>query len=403
MSKGSTIEKMKKRPHVTPRRREQKWVLDALIAQTGIEVLFPGILPRHIENGYKYVDIVNTMRRIRCIDMFSVEWKKTAEKLESMAKQEERNGHHITAREFYHRSAVYFARSQWPIFIDGSKEKEYLYKKLIECYTKAFEHHFYRIERLEIPYEGRTVPGILHLPPGEGPFPCVLFIPGMDMVKEEFPNPFNNHFIKRGIAVLSVDGPGQGESNVRGIKVKLDSHQKVGQAAIDILGNRQEIDNNHIAVFGVSMGSYWALRIAAFDKRPKACVAAIGCYLQKDTIFNVAQPLFKINFMYMSGIDDEQEFDEMSAEMTMEGLENRISCPTLLATGQYDQLSPLEDAYKLFENLKCPKEMWVFENEFHSLGGVSTELFPWVADWIDDCFKRGVEPNLAKEKIIKQG
>ncbi len=39
----------------------------------------------------------------------------------------------------------------------------------------------------------------------------------MDTTKETYPNPLNNHFGERGMHVLVLDGPGQGESWLRGI------------------------------------------------------------------------------------------------------------------------------------------------------------------------------------------
>jgi dipeptidyl aminopeptidase/acylaminoacyl peptidase len=71
----------------------------------------------------------------------------------------------------------------------------------------------------------------------------------------------------------------------------------------------------------------------------------------------------------------------------------KIKCPTLLAMGEFDELCPLEDGEQLFDMLKCPKELWVFENETHTFGGRLPDFYLFVADWMQDAlagrFKAG--------------
>ena len=76
--------------------------------------------------------------------------------------------------------------------------------------------------------------------------------------------------------------------------------------------------------------------------------------------------------------------------MTVRGRLHDIQCPTLLATGEFDPLCPLEDAIAAYQELKAPKEMWVFENQFHqlrvvpNLGGLTSNEY--VLDWLEGAF-----------------
>ena len=88
--------------------------------------------------------------------------------------------------------------------------------------------------------------------------------------------------------------------------------------------------------------------------------------------------------MYMSNIHDEAEFDSMIAQMTLVPLVDKIQCPTLLAMGEFDELCPLEDAESFFDSLKCPKELWVYENETHTFGSRLPDFYLHVADWMSD-------------------
>ena len=88
--------------------------------------------------------------------------------------------------------------------------------------------------------------------------------------------------------------------------------------------------------------------------------------------------------MYMAGISDEAAFDKMAATMGLAGVGAKLKCPTLITQGENDFLCPLEGADKFFDEIAGPKEMWIFQDEFHPLGGVMAHLIPWLADWVLD-------------------
>jgi hypothetical protein len=62
-----------------------------------------------------------------------------------------------------------------------------LHDKSQDCYAKVIKYADAPIEKVEIPfadeptYDASSFPGLLHLPAGEGPWPCVIFLPGTDM------------------------------------------------------------------------------------------------------------------------------------------------------------------------------------------------------------------------------
>lgn len=90
-----------------------------------------------------------------------------------------------------------------------------------------------QIERIEIPYMGKLVPGYLHLPPGyrDGKIPCALVISGMDGFKEISVAMDGDRFLNRGFAVLAVDGPGQGECLTREIWYDPQTYGQLAPAA----------------------------------------------------------------------------------------------------------------------------------------------------------------------------
>jgi hypothetical protein len=94
-------------------------------------------------------------------------------------------------------------------------------------------------------------------------------------------------------------------------------------------------------------------------------------------------PSFKANYQYMTGIDNEDEFDRtMKTQMPLGSLVEGIRKPVFIGIGEFDELTPIDQALATYERIRAPKEMRVYEDEFHPLGGVAAEIFAFSADWI---------------------
>ena len=79
------------------------------------------------------------------------------------------------------------------------------------------DHH---IEWVELPYRGKTLPAIFHLPPdyqAGAKVPVIVAVPGMDGFKERSVALYADPWMERGFAVLAIEGPGYWEAPVRGL------------------------------------------------------------------------------------------------------------------------------------------------------------------------------------------
>ena len=333
-------------------------------------------------------------RRAHNYQMYPKVWRQEAEHHEALARKAHENGFAHTAAEHYDNAIQAYRTAQHPIFYDDNPVKLYLCSKLREMVDLRSEVCPNPIERVEVPFDdGKTISCLLHLLPDRRRAPCLIYVPGMDQTKESFPRAFNNPGLSRGFHVISIDGPGQGNSNMQKIRAVGDNYERAGAAVIDYLLGREEVDPSQIYVLGVSMGSYWSLRLASYDHRIAGLVSAIACFNPNNTIFTRSSPRFKQMFMYMAGVEDEDEFDEMAQGMTVKGYAEKIKCPVLLATGEFDPLCPLEDAIEVYSDIKSSKEMWVFENQFHilwsidNLGGLG--FHQYMFDWLNRNFIEG--------------
>ena len=85
-------------------------------------------------------------------------------------------------------------------------------------------------------------------------------MPGLDSVKEEL-QATAEYMLARGLAIIAIDGPGQGEAEYE-LPIEP-AYERVATAVADYLEGRDDIDPARIGGFGVSLGGYYAARAAA--------------------------------------------------------------------------------------------------------------------------------------------
>jgi len=369
------------------RMREQRWLLDKVVETCGVDFSWPmAAICAGVAGGNVVPDVMGIHARARKYADLSREFSRVGVKREAMARKAEGEGHLITARDNYFAAAVFYGMAKWPIHEDDNKELILLNDKMRECYDKFIENAPHYIERVEIPFEGKSLPGLLHLPlnRGKGKMPCVLSIDGMDNFKEAMHPIYGDKLLERGMAILSLDGPGQGECLVRGIRCTADNFPRAAGAAMDYLLKRPEIDGERIGVAGTSMGSFWVTQIVASNHRFKVAAVRLTCMEPgMHTIFNLAAPTFKDRYMWMAGYEDEEAFDKFAETLTLKGLGKKIKCPYLIVAGEFDELSPIAHAYDLYNEVTVPRKIVVYEGESHA-NTQDVDAQTIVADWLKD-------------------
>ena len=369
----------KGRPHL--KRDEQKWFFDWMVKETGRVFHFQpdgrGRIPRSV----------------RSHDMISKHMGLTARRSERLAQAELEAGHRETAMELYFQAVLEYVDAQHVVF-ETNDEKRYLHGSLMRCYDKVRELAPYRIEHIDVPWSGTVVSGNLHLAPGSGKKPLVFYVPGCDQTKEVWPHPYYNQALQRGMHVFSFDGPGQGESNLRGIRLDADNYEDAASAVIGHLLKRPEIDGEKIGVYALSFGSHWGMRIGAKEHRIAALAAPWASFVDKYYLMTEESPRYKQLFAYLTQSSTEEELDRVVGAMTMDGLIDKIKCPTLVVTGEYDPRAPAEEVLRLYDQMKAPRELWLLSDQFHN-GSVTVkarnsvweaDIHAFVCDWLRDRF-----------------
>ena len=376
---------------MTRRWTEQRWLLDNIIRSVGADWDQPRTITYNAPCGVEAnADFAAIRARVQKFADLTPAFETAARRREARARAAEDADELVTARNNYFIAAVQYAASQWP-FDDCGEKNLALNKSKRDCYLSYVRLADHKVEPVLLPFKGGTLAGWWHLPPGYsgGRIPAIWWIPGMDGFKEANIALYGDRWLSRGIAVLSLEGPGQYESRIMGTTVSVPNWREAAHIAADWITARPEVDATRIGVGGSSFGSFFGTIAAASEQRFRACAVTSTCLEPGcHTIFEEASPTFKKRFMWMAGYTDEAAFDEFCKTLTWEGHAEKIKMPYLCVAGEADELSPLAHTERLFETLRTKKQLVVYQDSRHSVGNVpSANLGPMpaalVADWMN--------------------
>ena len=284
------------------------------------------------------------------------EWTAMAQRIEGFGDAEEALGHRLTSGAYYLRAAIYYFCGER--FVPPSERKWDTYRSCLRCFAKGIERRYPQIERVEVPYEGTTLPAWLLKADIAGPAPAVVMFDGLDNAKEMSVLFGGVEIARRGIHVLAIDGPGQGEAlRLQGIPSRYDYEVPAG-AAYDWLSARSEVDPARIAVMGFSMGGYYAPRAAAMDPRFAACVAWGGhfdyheSWVRRRKIMEsggtkLSAPGFQLPWVL--GMPDIDACMRKLENYRLTGVVEKMTCPFFCLHGENDTIVQLDFAQRLYQ------------------------------------------------------
>jgi dienelactone hydrolase len=332
--------------------------------------------PRFVAQGIDLNDFNRTLTRITVWDDWCREWGVTAAAYERMAEEAEAAGRRMTAGQAWLRAGLCWHFGKF-VFVHDQVQLRSASDKAVSCYGRGAWSLEPPAERVLIPYDGITLPGLFRKPSEVEHPPVLLMIPGLDSVKEEL-QATADHFLRRGIATLAIDGPGQGEAEfLRDIEP---AYERPAAAAIDWLQSRDDVDGERIGVYGVSLGGYYAVRVAALEPRVKATIELAGTYSLAANWDN-RSVVSRDAFVKRSGAHSDEEARAFAGKMEMAGLGARIKRPILVLHGKRDPIAPFEGAERLVAETPTA-EFAVYEDGNHGMTNRAFESRVRMSDWM---------------------
>src|SRR5258706_5911851 len=166
--------------------------------------------PRCVSNGVLLADCEEVTASLERWEDWCAAWSKRAAMHEELGRSALKEKYNMTAGEHLVRAAIYYHFAKF-VFVQDVKQMRAAHMKAVECYDAALAFMRPAGEKVRIPFEKTFLYGILRKPSPGGKPPVVVMVPGLDSTKEEL-HAYEEPFLARGMAVLAIDGPGQGEA-----------------------------------------------------------------------------------------------------------------------------------------------------------------------------------------------
>ncbi|KDN81567.1 alpha/beta hydrolase family protein [Kitasatospora cheerisanensis] len=215
-------------------------------------------------------------------------------------------------------------------------------------------------------------------------FPVVVVIPGMDSTKEEF-HALADALLARGLAVLAIDGPGQGVM-AADTTMSADGHRSAVARALDVLAGDGDgggadggpLDLGRVAVVGLSLGGYFAASVAAQDPRVRAAALVSGPYrLDWDALV----PFVIATLGRRCGSPEAAR--AFAEAIDLRALAPQLDGPLLLVEGGEDRIPGVTNGEALSAHLPHAEVLHVPHGN-HLLGNALADWLPETADWLAD-------------------
>ena len=334
--------------------------------------------PRFVANGVDMNDFERVQAATTDWADWGPNWKAVGDVHRELAEEAAARGRLVSATAAFQRAAWSYHLGKFLWFEDLGQHLE-MNALVNAMYNRALPHLDPPGERLEIPFEDTKIPGNLRRPREVARPPIVLLVPGLDSVKEEL-FAMEQDFLRRGMATLTVDGPGQGESAPR-FPIRAD-WSSVVRPIIDTLAGRSDVDAGRVGLMGISMGGIYGPLAAAREKRIRALVALAGPY-DLSECWAALNPLTRGGYVFYTKSTDEAEAFERSKTLALHGVLAQVDQPLLVIHGAKDRLFPPEQAERIAR--EAPNAtLLMYQDGNHVCNNITYKYRPAMADWMSE-------------------
>jgi hypothetical protein len=323
----------------------------------------------------------------------SDEWSAMGDRLCSLAHEDEVHGRLLSAGEKYNRAAIYYAACE-RLLAPGAPNRQTLYRRFLDLFSLGAALCGENCRRVEIPYEGRSLPALFVRAEGVlGAAPVLVQLNGIDSTKEiKYRLGLPTWLARRGVSSLIVDQPGTGEAlRLQGLTARADSEHWARQV-VDWLETRSDVDPRRIGVEGPTQGSYHCPRVAALERR-FACGVVWGPHhdwwqLRGRPCADPGLPLphYWDHVCWSWGVQDVEELMELATAVKLDAVLPRIRVPFLVTRREDDTGShpflPHINCDRLTNSPMPQAKVFVDGDDGVPGAGFGRTAGHYIADWV---------------------
>ena len=345
--------------------------------------------PRFVANGIDVNDFENVLARTSEWADWGPNWRDAGTVHEQLGHDAEQRDRVVSATAAYQRAAWCYHLGKFLWFEDPLLHA-HLRDRAVAVYARALAHLDPPAERLEIPFEGHVIPSHLRRPSDADRPPLVLIVPGLDSSKEEMFT-IEDEFLRRGMATLSIDGPGQSENSVHfAIRPNWETVITPLLDHLESLGLDGEF--GRVGLMGISMGAIYGPRAAAFERRLAAVVGLVGPYNLGDC-WDALNPLTRGGYIFYTKSENEAEAREKAYTLNLEGVLDKVSQPLLVIHGALDRLFPPAQAERIAREAPNAR-LVMYPDGNHVCNNIAYKYRPLMADWMREQLRQPVATAL---------
>ena len=305
-------------------------------------------------------------------------WTEMGNRVEERGRAAAARGKTVTAASNLMRACRYFQTGERFLHPKSDRGLE-VYARSVTAFRDASALiRRPRIEPVEVPYQGASLPGLLvHPDPevtGGRPAPAMVFFDGFDVTKELQYFFGVADLVAQGVGCLLVDGPGNGESIRFRDMPMIAETERYGTAAYEYLAARPEFDADRIGVVAISLGGYFAPRAASLEPR-FACCIAWGAQWDYHEVWrkrfealgagagvSLSVPPDHLNWAMGTATADEAM--ARLEGFRLDGIVQQMRCPFLLVHGAEDAQIGMDVAQRCFDAVgSADKTLRVFTRD----------------------------------------
>lgn len=334
--------------------------------------------PRFVAAGVD-VNLVGRLKvTIESWDQWCAVWMEAGDELEGHAREASARGRSLTAGELWARASM-LHHFGGMYYVADMEQFHRSHRRAVEAFQVAAPLLDPPAVRFTAHVDGVELACYLRVPAGRAKPPVVLLFNGFEGTKEESGHRVAE-LLARGLATVSWDGPGRGETWPH-LPMTGDYAPATG-AVIDALSSRDDVDAGRVGALGPNRGGFVAAKAAAKEPRIRALAVTSPGYDRREEDWPTAyQEAF---LLHLFRLDTAEELRERlrQPDLTLEGDAERIACPTLVIAGERDRGPQLEGSRRLYEEVTGDTEWAVIKGAERNGNNVPYLIRPLMADFL---------------------